>query len=59
MGPEGGNAGGHVIATGTPESVAQVPESHTGRYLKAIFDRRKPKIAMVAEERVPLAAGKK
>ena len=33
MGPEGGDAGGTVIATGTPEEVAQVPESHTGRYL--------------------------
>lgn len=42
MGPEGGNAGGQVMATGTPESVAQVAESHTGRYLKAIFERSKP-----------------
>ncbi|MFQ3565864.1 MAG: excinuclease ABC subunit UvrA [Aggregatilineales bacterium] len=33
LGPEGGDAGGWVIATGTPEEVALVPESHTGRYL--------------------------
>ncbi len=33
MGPEGGDKGGTVIAKGTPEEVAQVPESYTGRYL--------------------------
>jgi excinuclease ABC subunit A len=34
LGPEGGDAGGHVVATGTPEEVMGVKESHTGRYLK-------------------------
>ncbi|MCK9440101.1 MAG: excinuclease ABC subunit UvrA [Methanothrix sp.] len=34
MGPEGGNAGGRIVAAGTPEEVAVVEESHTGRYLK-------------------------
>ena len=34
LGPEGGQAGGHVVATGTPEAVCQVAASHTGRYLK-------------------------
>jgi len=34
IGPEGGAAGGRVIAAGTPEEVAEVPGSHTGRYLK-------------------------
>lgn len=34
LGPEGGDGGGEVIATGTPEEVAQVEKSHTGRYLK-------------------------
>ncbi len=33
MGPEGGDGGGTVVATGTPEDVAAVAESHTGRYL--------------------------
>jgi excinuclease ABC subunit A len=33
LGPEGGAAGGHVVAVGTPEQIARVPESHTGRYL--------------------------
>ena len=34
LGPEGGDGGGFVVATGTPEEVAQVEESYTGRYLK-------------------------
>ncbi len=33
LGPEGGDAGGEIIATGTPEQVAGVPGSHTGRFL--------------------------
>ncbi|MGJ9401923.1 excinuclease ABC subunit UvrA [Arthrobacter sp. KK5.5] len=33
LGPEGGSGGGQLIATGTPEQVAKVPESHTGRFL--------------------------
>ena len=33
IGPEGGDGGGRVVATGTPEDVAKVEESHTGRYL--------------------------
>ncbi len=33
MGPEAGDAGGHVVAQGTPEEIAEVPASHTGRYL--------------------------
>ena len=34
LGPEGGDGGGYVVATGTPEQVAQVAESYTGQYLK-------------------------
>jgi len=34
MGPEGGDGGGTVIAQGTPEEVAQIPESYTGQYVK-------------------------
>ncbi len=34
LGPEGGDGGGEVVAAGTPEQVAQVPESYTGQYLK-------------------------
>jgi excinuclease ABC subunit A len=41
IGPEGGDGGGTLVATGTPEEVAQVAESHTGRYLKPLLDARK------------------
>jgi excinuclease ABC subunit A len=34
MGPEGGDGGGQVVAIGTPEQVAHMPKSHTGKYLK-------------------------
>ena len=37
MGPEGGDGGGTVIAEGTPEEVAQVEESHTGRFIKELL----------------------
>ena len=38
MGPEGGSGGGQVVATGTPEQVADHHESHTGYFLREIFD---------------------
>ena len=37
MGPEGGNKGGLVLATGTPEELAEVPESHTGQFLRPLL----------------------
>jgi excinuclease ABC subunit A len=37
MGPEGGNGGGMIVATGTPEQVAQEKESYTGQFLKAML----------------------
>jgi excinuclease ABC subunit A len=39
MGPEGGDSGGYVVAEGTPEQVALVEASYTGRYLKAALER--------------------
>jgi len=52
LGPEGGEGGGEVVATGTPEEVARLDDSHTGRYLRDLLpdvdrsgprsDRRKP-----------------
>ena len=52
LGPEGGEGGGRVVATGTPEDTAEVDASHTGRYLRDLLpsvdiegprsDRRKP-----------------
>ena len=38
LGPEGGDAGGEIIATGTPEKVAKVAKSYTGQFLKEIFE---------------------
>jgi len=37
LGPEGGDGGGEIIAEGTPEEVAKVKGSHTGRFLKPML----------------------
>jgi len=42
LGPEGGSGGGEIIATGTPEAVADNPRSHTGRFLKPMLGSRQP-----------------
>jgi len=39
LGPEGGDAGGEIVAYGTPEEVAECSKSYTGHYLKYILDR--------------------
>jgi excinuclease ABC subunit A len=39
MGPEGGAEGGTVVAEGTPEDVAAVPESYTGKFLAEVVGR--------------------
>jgi excinuclease ABC subunit A len=41
LGPEGGSGGGQIIAEGTPEDVANMSHSHTGRFLKPLLERRK------------------
>ncbi|WP_370282371.1 excinuclease ABC subunit UvrA [Pseudooceanicola sp.] len=41
IGPEGGDGGGRIVATGTPEEVAEVDASHTGRYLKPMLKSAK------------------
>jgi len=46
IGPEGGDGGGLVVATGTPEDVVKVAASHTGRYLAPLLD---PKARVAAE----------
>jgi excinuclease ABC subunit A len=43
LGPEGGDLGGEVVAVGTPESVAQNPSSHTGRYLQQALQQYPPR----------------
>ena len=40
LGPEGGDNGGTIVATGTPEEVAKIESSYTGQYLKKVLDRR-------------------
>ncbi|MDE9540543.1 excinuclease ABC subunit UvrA [Xenorhabdus bovienii] len=40
LGPEGGNGGGEILVSGTPEEVAQCEESHTARFLKPILERQ-------------------
>jgi excinuclease ABC subunit A len=42
LGPEGGDAGGMVVAVGTPEQITRVPNSHTGRYLKSYLESDVP-----------------
>lgn len=44
LGPEGGAGGGQVVATGTPEAVAQVTNSYTGQYLKEMLDRDQARV---------------
>ena len=40
LGPEGGDAGGNIVAEGTPERIAQVRQSYTGRFLQRVLGRR-------------------
>jgi excinuclease ABC subunit A len=51
LGPEGGDGGGQIVATGTPEEVAEVEGSYTGRYLKKILQRDRKRM----EERIKQA----
>ena len=50
LGPEGGNLGGEIVAQGTPEDVATVPRSYTGRFLRE-------ELGITAETDEPVAAG--
>ena len=42
LGPEGGDAGGHLVAEGPPEKVARVKKSYTGQYLKRLLGKKRP-----------------
>jgi excinuclease ABC subunit A len=48
LGPGAGEAGGYVVATGTPEEVAQSPDSVTGKYLQKILADNNPVAQKVA-----------
>jgi excinuclease ABC subunit A len=54
LGPDGGEEGGEVVATGTPEQIAAVEGSHTGRFLAELLEPAKPKRAR--RRREPVAA---
>ncbi len=50
LGPEGGDRGGRVVASGTPEEVARAPESHTGAFLRRLLADRRSRPAKAARE---------
>jgi excinuclease ABC subunit A len=58
LGPEGGEAGGEIIATGTPEQIAGHPDSYTGRFLADLVEPDAPTVkrARAARKREPVAA---
>jgi len=49
LGPEGGTRGGMIVAAGTPEQVAAVDASYTGRYLKPLLERRRMKEGVIPQ----------
>lgn len=50
LGPEGGDKGGQIIATGTPEKVATSKKSYTGHYLKPILERDRKRMKEKIEQ---------
>ena len=57
LGPEGGAGGGPIVAEGTPEQVAKVPESYTGQFLAPLLgiDRLSRRRRRAARQRRPIA----
>jgi excinuclease ABC subunit A len=51
LGPEGGDKGGQIVGTGTPEDLANNPISHTGRYLKPILERDRKRMKELIKEK--------
>jgi excinuclease ABC subunit A len=49
LGPEGGDGGGEIVASGTPEDIVRAPRSHTGHYLREVLERRPLKRSEAAE----------
>jgi excinuclease ABC subunit A len=49
LGPEGGDAGGDLVASGTPEQVARVAASHTGHYLRRVLGEGRARAAQAPE----------
>ncbi|MEI3611801.1 excinuclease ABC subunit UvrA [Pseudogracilibacillus sp. SO30301A] len=55
LGPEGGDGGGQIIATGTPEEITEVEESFTGQYLKQIIERDCDRMEATIKEKIKKA----
>ncbi|MEH6404051.1 MAG: excinuclease ABC subunit UvrA [Sneathiella sp.] len=53
IGPDGGDAGGYLVGEGTPEHIATIENSHTGRYLKDILAKRPPVKSQESKEKKP------
>ncbi|MEW9675906.1 excinuclease ABC subunit UvrA [Lentibacillus sp. L22] len=56
LGPEGGDRGGEIIATGTPEQIAETEESYTGRYLRPILERDRKRMETMLREKEKVAS---
>jgi len=50
IGPEGGDEGGTIVATGTPEEIAACPNSYTGKYLRPLLEHKTPALPAPAEK---------
>ncbi len=59
LGPEGGDGGGKIVAKGTPEQVAQIEGSWTGKFLAETFKRQADRTAMAAKPAPKMPAAKK
>ena len=54
LGPEGGDKGGTIVGYGTPEEIAEIPESYTGKYLKPVLERDRRRMEKRIEEKEQL-----
>jgi excinuclease ABC subunit A len=62
LGPEGGNGGGTIVGTGTPEEIAAIAESHTGRYLAPLLGLPTPVLTVgkkTAAKKAPVKSAAK
>ncbi|MFC5650496.1 excinuclease ABC subunit UvrA [Paenibacillus solisilvae] len=57
LGPEGGNGGGTIVATGTPEAVIKAQDSYTGHYLKPVLERDRERTIQQQRAAESVAAG--
>lgn len=55
IGPEGGDKGGTILGTGTPEEIANLKGSYTGKYLKGILDRDKKRMKSIIDQAAKIA----